>query len=77
MKNQILYDDLNYLLTLIINSLSVIGTFFIIIMICFNKKFHTLGFYLIFNLSFSDLMIAISRLLIMTTKKYKKDDLLC
>jgi hypothetical protein len=77
MNNQILYDDLNYLLKLIPNSLSVIGTLFMTIMICFNKKFHTIGFYLIFNLSFSDLMIAISRLLIMTTENSKKDDLLC
>jgi hypothetical protein len=64
-------DDLQNQLIIIIkiisNSLSILGTLFMIIMICFNKKFHTLGFYLIFNLSFSDLMLSIFHIVLLNT----------
>jgi hypothetical protein len=48
-----------------------------ILMIIFNKKLHTLGFYLVLNLSFSDLMFSISHLLIFNTEKLKDNDFLC
>ena len=60
-------NEIINIIKIIPNSLSIIGTLFMIIMICFNKKLHTLGFYLIFQLSFSDLMIAISHLVILNT----------
>jgi hypothetical protein len=65
-----LQNELIIIIKIISNSLSIIGTLFMTLMICFNKKFHTLGFYLIFNLSFSDLMLLIFPLVVLKTKGF-------
>jgi hypothetical protein len=65
------------IIKIVTNSLSILGTSLMILMIIFNKKLHTLGFYLVLNLSFSDLMFSISHLLIFNTEKLKDNDFLC